>query len=124
MAMEQTKDDAADSTDQPTARFVMDGDGNVAEWDCGAESIFEWSREQAVGTRLSELIIPQRYRAMHEAGLKQFKSTGNGAFIGKPLEILSVDRSGREFPIEISISMETVAGEYRFPTIARRARVR
>jgi len=99
----------------------MDGDGKVAEWDRGAESIFEWSCEQAVGTRLSELIIPERFRAMHEAGLKLFKSTGKGAFIGKPMEILSVDRSGREFPIEINISMETAAGEYRFPTVARRA---
>ena len=103
----------------PTAQFVMDGDGRVVEWDSGAEKIFEWTRAEAVGEVLSELIIPERYRAAHEAGLQRYKSTGKGAFIGRTMQIDVVDRSGREFPIEITISMETEAGRYRFPTIAR-----
>jgi PAS domain S-box-containing protein len=103
----------------PTAQFVMDGRGRVVEWDSGAEQIFEWTRDQAVGQVLSELIIPERYRAIHEAGLQRFKATGKGAFVGRTIQIEVIDRSGREFPIEITISMESEGGRYRFPTVAR-----
>jgi PAS domain S-box-containing protein len=103
----------------PKANFVMDGDGRVVEWDSGAEQIFEWTREEAVGRLLSELVIPERYRAAHEAGLQRFKASGKGALIGRPMQLDVLDRSGREFPIEITISMENEGGRYRFPTVAR-----
>lgn len=102
-----------------TAHFVMDADGRIAEWDSGAERIFEWTREQAIGEKLSDLIIPQRYRAAHEAGLQRFKASGQGALIGRAMQLDVVDAHGREFPIEITISMESEGGRFRFPTVAR-----
>ena len=101
------------------AHFVMDGEGNVVEWDDASEAIFGWTREEALGARLSELIIPEHQRALHEAGLVRYKSTGQGRFIGKPLEIVTLHRSGSEVPIAITISMEREGDGYRFPTIAR-----
>jgi PAS domain S-box-containing protein len=49
------------------AVIVMRSDGNVAAWSEKAESTFGWTREEAVGRRLSELIIPLRYRAVTKA---------------------------------------------------------
>ena len=101
------------------AHFVMDGDGNIVEWDDASQSIFGWSRDEALGTKLSELIIPPDQRAMHEAGLVRYKATGRGKFIGKPLNIVTLDRSGAEVPVAITISMERDGDRYRFPTVAR-----
>ena len=100
------------------AHFVMDGEGNIVEWDPGAETMFGWTREEAVGVRLSELIIPERFRAVHEAGLQHYKSTGKGKFIGKTIEIATLHRGGGEILIAITISMEREGDGYRFPTVA------
>jgi PAS domain S-box-containing protein len=101
------------------AHFVMDGDGNVVEWDAASERIFGWSRNEALGAKLSALIIPPDQRAMHEAGLVRYKATGQGKFIGKPLQIVTLNRGGSEVPVAITISMERDGDSYRFPTVAR-----
>lgn len=101
------------------AHFVMDGEGNIVEWDAAAEEIFGWKRDEALGARLSELIIPEHQRAMHEYGLIRYKATGVGKFIGKPIEIVTLHRDGSEVPIAITISMEREGAGYRFPTVAR-----
>jgi len=101
------------------AYFVMDGEGNIVEWDAASEAIFGWTRDEALGARLSELIIPEHQRAIHEYGLKRYKATGQGKFIGKPLQIVTLNRSGAEVPVAITISMEREGEGYRFPTVAR-----
>jgi PAS domain S-box-containing protein len=97
----------------------MDGDGNIVEWDDDSEAIFGWTRSEALGARLSELIIPEHQRAIHEYGLMRYKATGQGKFIGKPIQIVTLNRSGGEVPIAITISMEREGEGYRFPTVAR-----
>jgi len=102
------------------AHFVMDGEGNIVEWDDASENIFGWTRDEALGAKLSELIIPPDQRALHEAGLVRYKATGQGKFIGKPLQIVTLHRGGSEVPVAITISMERDSGHgYRFPTVAR-----
>lgn len=99
----------------------MDREGMVVDWSPGAEAIFGWSKGEVVGTRLSRLVIPERFRAIHDAGLNRFATTGQGgAFIGKTMEIVATDRDGREFPIEITISMETAPEGPLFRTVVRR----
>ncbi len=114
-------------TDEPTGggaadtTLVMDGGGLVVEWTAAAERIFGWTRAEAVGQRLSELIIPERHREMHEAGLKRFLATGRGALLGRPIEIVALNRDGREFPIELRITGEQTRDGWRFATSARPA---
>jgi PAS domain S-box-containing protein len=100
-------------------RFVMDGDGKVVEWDRGAQALFGWRRAETIGRSLSGLILPERFRTMHEDGLQRFQATGRGAFIGRTMKLTMLHRDGHEFPVEVTISMEKTAGGYRFPTIAR-----
>ncbi len=102
-----------------TARFVMDRDGRIVEWDAGAEAIYGFTAAEAVGRKMSELIIPQHNRAAHEAGMKRFSQTRQGAVIGKTLTITSLHRDGREFPVEVTIGIEHRGDDYRFVNTAR-----
>ncbi|HTR63051.1 MAG TPA: PAS domain-containing protein [Candidatus Binataceae bacterium] len=107
--------DPVDNSGSPA--FVMDGDGMVAEWSPQAKALFGWSRAEAVGKRLSELVIPQRHRASHEAGLKHFMQGGTkGAFLNRPLDITMLHRDGHEFDVSIRIGSETTSDGTRFPT--------
>jgi len=100
--------------------LVMDGAGMVVEWTPDAEKIFGWRREEAVGHKLSARIIPERHRAAHEAGLKRFLAGGSGALLDRTMEIVAIDRDGREFNVEIRIIAKKRGDDYRFATWARR----
>jgi PAS domain S-box-containing protein len=102
------------------AALVMDGTGMIVEWTRDAEATFGWSRAEAVGKRLSELIIPERLRAAHEAGLKYFLAGGPGTLIDRALKIVAIDRAGSEFSVEFRITAEQSDHGYRFATSARR----
>ena len=106
--------------DVSAAVLVMDGAGMVVEWTPDAEAIFGWPRVDAVGQRLSALIIPERLRAAHEAGLKYFLAGGPGKLIDQTIQIVAIDHSGREFDVELRITAEKSDKGYRFATSAVR----
>lgn len=86
------------------AIIMMDDEGNISFWNEAAERTFGYSRKEAVGNRVSELIIPHRYRLAHIEGLKKFKETGKGPIIGNIIALEAIRKDGKEFPIELSLS--------------------
>src|SRR5260370_9343652 len=57
------------------AVVMMDADGLITSWNPQAERIFGWSRDEAVGRPMSETIIPAKYRAPNNRGLRHFLTT-------------------------------------------------
>jgi diguanylate cyclase (GGDEF)-like protein/PAS domain S-box-containing protein len=86
------------------AVITMNADGRVADWSAQAERTFGWAREEIVGRRLSEAIVPERYREAHERGLERFRATREGPVLGQVIEISALHRDGRELPVELVIS--------------------
>jgi PAS domain S-box-containing protein len=93
------------------AVISMDATGRVTFWNPKAEEIFGWSREEALGQPLAELIIPQAYRAAHSAGLARYLRTGEGRLLNQRIEITAVRRDGTEFPVELAL-VAVQEGEY------------
>src|ERR1700719_4316543 len=85
------------------AVVVMQSDGTIVEWNERAAELFGWTRAEVVGRAMAELIIPERYRQAHFAGLKRFLEAGEGKFLDRRLELSALHRSGREFPVELRI---------------------
>lgn len=81
----------------------MDHHGKVIAWNEAAEEMFGWSRKEAIGASMAELIVPAQHRDAHVAGLAHYNATGEGSVLEKRLKISAIDRSGFEFPIELSI---------------------
>jgi PAS domain S-box-containing protein len=82
----------------------MDSDGIITDWNKEAEEIFGWTRLEALGRRMSESIIPMRYRSAHERGMQHFLTTGQGPVLNQRIEITALRRNGEEFPVELSIT--------------------
>jgi len=82
----------------------MDDDGTISDWNSQAEKIFGWSRSEALGQNLGELIIPHIHRAAHKSGLQRFLRTGEGHILGHRLEIEARRRDGKEIKVELSIT--------------------
>jgi len=86
-----------------SAYVAIDAEGVVTDWNERATETFGWPRHEAIGRLLSSLIIPEGKRAAHEAGLRRFAMTGSGPLVGRRIELVAVDRSAREFPVELTI---------------------
>src|SRR5881394_269431 len=84
--------------------ITMDATGHVLEFNPAAERIFGFSREEAIGAELAELIIPPRMREQHRRGLAHFLKTGEGPVIGKRIEIAGVRKDGSEILVELAIT--------------------
>lgn len=93
------------------AVVVMRTDGTIAGWNDVAERTFGWSFRDASGRRMSDLIIPERFRADHEKGLAHFLATGEGPVLNQHIEIHALHRDGRELPVELSITQTSQFGE-------------
>ena len=86
------------------AAILMNSEGAVADWNDRATDAFGWSRGEAVGQTLADLIIPKRYREAHVNGLRQYLATGKRRFLGRRFEVWGLKKNGEEFPVELSIS--------------------
>ena len=95
---------------------MMDHLGNIVEFNPAAEQTFGWSRDEAVGRPLAEVIIPPALRAAHEAGFKRFLETGEIRVLNKRLELTALRRDGKEFPVELAITLVRREGTEPFFT--------
>ncbi|MBI5658061.1 MAG: GAF domain-containing protein [Nitrosomonadales bacterium] len=109
-AMESTRD----------AFIVLEGErGTITLWNHAAEAIFGYSKDEAVGQALHEFLVPSRFREAVRAGMAHFSNTGEGAAVGKTLELFALRKNGEEFPIEFSLSATQLGGKWYATGIAR-----
>ena len=86
------------------AFIAIDQEGTIIDWNAQASATFGWSPQKALGQSLSQLIIPPRFRAAHQAGLERYLLTGQARILGQRLEFTALHHDGHEFPVEITIS--------------------
>ncbi|MEV4642661.1 ATP-binding protein [Actinoplanes sp. NPDC049548] len=92
--------------DSAADAFVsMDVDGHVTAWNAAAERLFGYSIAEALGRQVTELIVPVRLRAAHEQGMARVRASGRSTLAGRRLELVAADRTGREFPIEMTLQV-------------------
>jgi PAS domain S-box-containing protein len=101
------------------AVVTMNPEGQITGWNAEAERIFGWPRQEAIGRRLSETIIPPQHREAHDRGLQRFLATGEGPLLNKRVEITALHSTGREFPVELAISFTKVGDAWTFSAFVR-----
>lgn len=88
----------------PSAVISLDESGVITYWNHSAEKTFRIPREEAIGRDLAELIIPERYRAAHRAGMKRFVADGTGPLLERSVDFAALQADGTEFPIKLTVS--------------------
>ena len=97
----------------------MDARGRIIFWNPQAERLFGWSRDEAMGRLLSDLIIPHSLRDAHARGLEHYLSTGEGLLLGRVVEVMALRRDGREVPVELAVTVVKKAGHHSFTAFIR-----
>ncbi len=97
----------------------IDAAGLVREFNPAAEKVFGFTRAEALGKELAELIIPPRLRSRHREGLARYLATGEGPVLNRRIEINAMRRDGTELLVELAISPLRVSGQPFFTAYLR-----
>jgi PAS domain S-box-containing protein len=82
--------------------LTADSRGNIDFFNRAAEHIFGYASEEVIGKNVT-MLIPERYRNAHKAGMERFLETGENKIVGGTVELNALRKDGTEFPIELSI---------------------
>lgn len=86
------------------AVIVADPQGIIRVWNRGAEVIFGFSPQEAIGHPL-DLIVPERFRAAHDAGFRKALSSGRLRVDGKVLTTRATHKFGSRFYVDFSFGL-------------------
>jgi PAS domain S-box-containing protein len=93
------------------AIIMTDNERKITYWNPTAERMFGYTRDEAMGTDIS-LIVVERYREAFDRGFRIFAKTGQGPLLSNSRERLAIAKGGREFPIEYSFSTVKLKGRW------------
>src|SRR5271167_3206526 len=88
----------------PIAIIVGDREGIVRLWNIGAETMFGWSADEALGKSM-EMIIPEKQRARHWEGYFHVMETGLTKYGQNVLAVPALTKDGRRISVEFNIAL-------------------
>ena len=88
----------------PGAFVAVDAAGRIVTWNAQAEAAFGWSRTDAIGQSLADTLIPPGLRDTYVDAMRRFLGALDAPVVGKRLTVTVRDRSGREGPMEMTVT--------------------
>ena len=98
--------------------IIADGRGLIISWNKAAKQLFGYTDQEIAGTPLT-VIMPGRYRDVHQRGVDRFRATGQSRAIGQTLQVEGLRKDGTEFPIELSLAAWSRGSEIYYCGIVR-----
>jgi PAS domain S-box-containing protein len=92
------------ATTATDAIVMMDDGGRISYWNPAAERMFRFKEGEALGKELHRFLSPQKYHEHFRKEISNFIRTGQGPAVGATVEFLACQKSGLEFPVEVSLS--------------------
>jgi PAS domain S-box-containing protein len=103
----------------PIAILAFDADGRLIEFNPAAEKLSGFRRDDVLGQRMAELMVPDRYRSQFLEHIRTFVQTGDpGEFTGT-MRISTRHADGTERTVELTPVQITVGGEAVFTGFLR-----
>ncbi|QBN17518.1 PAS domain S-box protein [Flavobacterium nackdongense] len=93
---------------------TIDISKKITFWNRQAEAIFGWKKEEVIGKKMVDLLIPSQYRAMWNTIIDQYQKDKGDFYLNKQLELILINKAGNEFYGEASIIPIKQNGEIFF----------
>lgn len=100
--------------------MVVSDDSRFTYWNRAAELMFGYSRAEAIGRDLKDMIVePNRSPVDQGNARDRFRLTGQGRWVDKTTEMVGKHRDGHQFPVEASVSAVKLRGHWHGMGIIR-----
>ena len=94
--------------DSPIAILFADREGKIRFWNAGAEALFGYAAQEALGQSL-DLIVPERQRARHWEGWDRVMASGVTKYGRDALAVPALKKDGSRISIEFNIVLVRAA---------------
>jgi PAS domain S-box-containing protein len=84
--------------------ITIDEGSIVREWNAAAEATFGFSKAEAIGRDLNELIIRPEDRARHRRGMQDLVASGTSPILDRRVEVTAVNARGDCLPVELTVT--------------------
>ncbi len=99
--------------------MTINKDGLILQWSTGAERLFGYTVEEAVGADIT-MLMPEPHRAVHDRYVNAFLTTRQAKIIGSAgRQLTAIRKDGTEFPMELAVNEVRANGETLFTGILR-----
>lgn len=100
------------------AIVTIDAKSTILFANRATEEIFGYTAAELNGAHLT-ILMPERLRHLHDAGMRRFTETGEKKFKWQLVEVMGRHKNGEEFPVEISFGEYLEDGKYYFTGVIR-----
>ena len=102
---------------------VIDTNGRILSFNRACERLFGYMASEVVGENI-KIVMPDEYSSRHDSYLENYIATGEAQIIGYGREVRARHKSGREFPVELSVGEANTPDGRQFVGILRDLRPR
>jgi PAS domain S-box-containing protein len=85
------------------AIITIDHQDLITEFNLAAVQLLGYEREEVLGRKMGDVLVPVRLRDQHYEGMAKYLATGAGPVLGKRLTLPVLRADGTEFPAEVAI---------------------
>lgn len=100
------------------AIITIDHESTILYVNLAGQQIFGYTIPEMIGQKLT-MLVPEHLRHAHNEGLQRYVTSGKKRFSWKTMEFPGLHKTGREIPLEISLSEFQKNGERFFTAIVR-----
>ncbi|MBI3706475.1 MAG: PAS-domain containing protein [Proteobacteria bacterium] len=86
------------------AIITMSDQGEILEFNPAAERTFKYARDDVLGRRVVDVIVPPHLRHRHNEGLMQLEQNPERRMLGRRVDVEAMRADGSTFPAELSIA--------------------
>jgi PAS domain S-box-containing protein len=83
------------------AFVAVDKNGVIVDWNAASERTFGWSRAEALGRLVEDLVVPPGSRFRNRMGRERI-GIGDAGAVGSRIRAEALHRDGHRFPVEIT----------------------
>jgi PAS domain S-box-containing protein len=107
----------------PDAIVTIAPHSRITYFSPGAQSMFGYPAADVLGKPVI-MLMPEKYRSAHQAGLARYLATGQTRVLGSTVELEGLKRNGDVFPLELSLSVWQTADGPAFIGVIRDLSIR
>ncbi len=97
---------------------TIDGAGTIVSLNPAASRMFEYKEAEAAGKNI-KMLMPEPDRSAHDGHLARHQSTGESKVIGVGRELEGLSKTGRTFPMELTVTETSLRGQKFFVGVVR-----
>ena len=98
------------------AIITLSDKGKILQYNQSAQAIFGYSKEEVVDSGV-DILMPSQYKQKHKGYIDTYLRKGDSEVVGSVREMIGQSKSGRTFPMSISISEIKTEGGVIFTAI-------